>query len=61
LKDAVLYFDPSNKPAISDAIWRGLTDEKLRQELNQKSVQLIHNYDWKNTAKITLETYLNVI
>jgi len=61
LKDAVLYFNPANKREISNAIWHGLTDEKLRQKLNQKSVQLIHNYSWKNTAKITLETYLNVL
>lgn len=61
LKDAVMYFNPSNTNEMKDAIWRGLTDQNLRQELNQKSVQLIHNYSWKTTAKTTLETYLNVI
>ncbi len=61
LKDSALYFNPSNKNEMKGAIWRGLTDQNLRQELNQKSVQLIHNYSWKTTAKTTLETYLNVI
>ncbi|MDD2758065.1 MAG: glycosyltransferase family 1 protein [Patescibacteria group bacterium] len=61
LKDAVIYFDPRNPDAMATAIWRGLTDQKLRESLTQKSVQLIHNYSWITTARQTLEVYHSVI
>lgn len=61
LRDAVLYFDPRNSDDIADTIWRGLTDRQIREQLNQKSVQLIHNFSWKNTANATLEGYKNVL
>jgi glycosyltransferase involved in cell wall biosynthesis len=61
LKDAALYFDPNNQEEISAAIWRGLTDQNLRQSLTQNSVQLIHNYSWITTADRTWEVYKKVL
>lgn len=61
LNDAALYFNPKNISDIVDTIWQGLTDADLRQTLNTKSRQLIHNYSWKQTAKQTLEVYDNMV
>lgn len=61
LKDAALYFDPHNSDEMSATIWRGLTDQNLRAELTQKSVQLIHNLSWERTANTTLEQYKNLL
>jgi len=61
LKGAVLYFNPRDPAAISRAIWQGLTDQALRNDLTQKCAQLIHNYSWENTARTTSETYKKVV
>jgi glycosyltransferase involved in cell wall biosynthesis len=61
LRDSALYFDPHNYEEMAAAIWRGLTDQNLRAELTQKSVQLIHNLSWEKTAYTTLEQYRNLL
>ena len=61
LQDAALYFDPADQQQISDAIWRGLTDNSLRTKLVQAGQKVIHTYSWKNTAKLTWEVYKKMV
>ncbi len=59
LKDAALFFNPSNKNEIIEAMHRGLTDQNLRAELKLKGQNILPEYSWGKTAKKTLEIYEN--
>lgn len=61
LRDAALYFDPNDYPAMAQAIWRGLTDQTTRSQLIAGGVKLIHSYDWSTTAQKTWEVYQRVV
>lgn len=54
---AALYFNPQNSPEIEKKIIRILQDKKLRQKLIQLGLKQVRKYDWKDTAKKTLEIY----
>ncbi len=61
MNKAAAYFNPHNHEDMAATIWRGLTDQNLRETLSKNGVQLIHNYSWDKTAKATLEVYNNVL
>ncbi|MFA5127877.1 MAG: glycosyltransferase family 1 protein [Patescibacteria group bacterium] len=61
LGQAAAYFDPRDPSDMADTIWRCLIDSELRATLNKNGTQLIHNYSWKNTARATLDVYINVV
>ena len=61
LGQAAAYFDPRNPRDMADTIWHCLNDSDLRFSLNKNSTQLIHNYSWENTARATLDVYINVV
>jgi alpha-1,3-rhamnosyl/mannosyltransferase len=55
--DAVLYFDPTDVAAISDAMLRLLTDTQLREQLRAAGRLQAAKFSWKATAEATLESY----
>lgn len=61
LGNAAEYFDPHDFQAINMAISRGISDDNLRRTLKLNGEKLIHNYDWKKTARITLAVYGKVL
>ncbi|OLE51507.1 MAG: hypothetical protein AUG51_22245 [Acidobacteria bacterium 13_1_20CM_3_53_8] len=58
--DAGLLVDPFDEQAIADAIGRVIRDEKLRDELKSKGLERARLFDWRETARRTLEIYEHV-
>lgn len=52
--DAALLADPYNVNEIALAMWRALSDEKLRQDLIKKGKERVRNFSW---SKMTGEIY----
>ncbi len=61
LRDAAEYFNPEDHLSMSDAIWRGISDETLRTKLVQAGQKLIHSYSWEKAGKTTWETYQKMV
>jgi len=61
LEKAALYFDPENVSAIADALKKGLTDSKLREELAARGLKQAQKYSWASTAQLTMEGYSRAI
>ncbi len=55
--DAGLLINPTEPEAISEAMTKILSNEKLRQELIQKSLQRSSRFSWKECAKETLALF----
>jgi glycosyltransferase involved in cell wall biosynthesis len=55
--DAAYFVDPMNKQEISEAIYKFSKDENLRNEYKMKGLEQAKKFDWKKTAKETLEIY----
>ena len=51
-KEAALYFDPNNYGDIADKMMLLYKDEKLRDELIEKSKQIVSRYSWERTAEL---------
>jgi glycosyltransferase involved in cell wall biosynthesis len=58
---ALLSNNPRNSSEFSDHILQLLLDDSLRTELSKKSLVRARKFDWKKTAKETLETYKQVL
>jgi len=58
--DAALLVNPLNTQEIADAMVKLATDDKLRYDLRQRGFHQVEKFDWKKTAKETLEVYKNV-
>ena len=55
--DAGLLFDPFDTAAISDALARVVDDAGLRQHLRERGLARAAQFDWRETARRTLEVY----
>jgi len=55
--DAALMIDPFDVNAIAAAIKRVIADSDLRAELRVKGLERAKQFDWKETARQTLEVY----
>lgn len=55
--DAGLLVDPLDPAAIAQALSRVLNEPNLREELSLKGLSRSSLFDWKDTAKRTLEVY----
>jgi alpha-1,3-rhamnosyl/mannosyltransferase len=55
--EAVLTFDPDNAEAMAAQIGRLLTDEALRQKLEQAGLAQARKFSWEKTAEQTLSLY----
>ena len=58
--DAGLLVDPFDEGAIASAIARLIDDSNLRAELRVKGLKRAEMFDWRDTARRTLEVYKRV-
>jgi glycosyltransferase involved in cell wall biosynthesis len=58
--DAGLLFDPLDTDALTVAIWRLLSDDRLRQELVDKGLKRAAWFSWERAARETLDLYRRV-
>ncbi len=54
------YFDPTSINELTNALYRGLTDESLRSQLIQRGKENLGRFSWKKTAQATLKIYEDV-
>jgi len=57
MKDAGILVDPYDTDSICDGMFRVLTDDKLREELREKSLKRAMFFSWKKTARSVLSEY----
>ena len=55
--DAGLLVNPFDELAIAEGIRQVISDERLHQELRERGLHRASLYDWRNTARKTLEVY----
>ncbi len=55
--DAGLLIDPFDTDALTAALARLLDDEQLRDELRARSLRRAALYNWRDTARMTLQVY----
>jgi glycosyltransferase involved in cell wall biosynthesis len=58
--DAGLLVDPFDERAILNGIVKVLTDKNLRDDLIVRGLKRANSYDWKKTARQTLDVYEKV-
>jgi glycosyltransferase involved in cell wall biosynthesis len=58
--DAGFLFNPEDVEALTVALWRVLTDEKLRRELSEKGTKRAQTFSWERAARQTLAVYHQV-
>jgi glycosyltransferase involved in cell wall biosynthesis len=58
--DAALAVDPFNVEAIASAIRKLVNDWALRRELSVKGQERAREFNWRETARKTLEVYEEV-
>jgi len=61
LGKAVLYFNPLDVNDIAQTIKKALLNESLRKNLIEKGLKQIEKYNWRKTAKETLDLYKTII
>ena len=59
--DSVEYFNPLDIEEIAKTIDKVLKDKDLQKELIKKGLDNMKRFDWNNTAKITLEVFMNAL
>ena len=59
--DAALTVDPFDVEALADALGRLIDDDALRARLRERGLQRARDFDWRDTARMTLLTYRRVI
>jgi len=55
--DAALFFDPQSGGELKDAILKIVLDSSLRRNLIEKGKTNLGRFDWKETARKTIEVY----
>lgn len=60
LNDCALLVNPYNEDDICEALYRGMYDEALRQDMINKGLLLTSKLRWENTAKETLKIYKSI-
>lgn len=58
--DAALIVDPDNIREMSEAIYRVISDEKLKQTLIKKGYERVRKFTWEKAAQETLEVFREV-
>jgi glycosyltransferase involved in cell wall biosynthesis len=59
--DAAIFVDPTDAPAIAEAINRVLTDDNLQTSLSKKGLARSTLFTWEKCAQSTLETLENLV
>jgi glycosyltransferase involved in cell wall biosynthesis len=55
--DAALCVNPHDSTALTDAMWRSLSDTTLRQTLRQRGLERVKLFSWENAASTLLKVY----
>ena len=58
--DASLIIDPFDEQSIADGLWRMVSDAALREQLRSRGFVRCKLFDWRQTARLTLEVYEQV-
>ena len=58
--NAALLVNPYNIDEIAEAMYKVLTDQKLKEDLIKKGLERAKQFSWEKTAKETLEVYKEV-
>lgn len=58
--DASLMIDPFDEQSIADGLWRMISDAELREELRRRGFARSSLFDWRETARLTLDVYERV-
>lgn len=59
--DAALFVDPYSIDALTDGLMRLAQDGALRGTLREKGTEQAKKYDWRLTARQTIEVYRSVV
>ncbi|MHB1357182.1 MAG: glycosyltransferase family 4 protein [Anaerolineae bacterium] len=59
--DAALCIDPQDSTALADAMWQALSDNTLRQTLQQRGLGRVKQFTWENAAIALLNVYRNAV
>jgi len=58
-QSAIYVNDPKNVDQIEEAIYKGLTDQELRQDLISKGLEQVDKFSWEKSAKKCLDVLTN--
>jgi len=58
--DASLIIDPFDEQSIADGLWRMISDVALREQLRSRGFAQSSLFDWRQTARLTLDVYEQV-
>lgn len=59
-QNGALYFNPLDKDEIAGKIKEVITNQKLRQDLILKGIEVVKKYSWRKTAQETLDLYKQI-
>ena len=59
--DAALTVDPFDTDALADGLARLIDDDALRADLRERGLTRARRFDWRDTARMTLQVYRRVI
>jgi glycosyltransferase involved in cell wall biosynthesis len=59
--DAGLTVDPFDTGALTDALARLVDDDALRASLRERGLRRARSFDWRDTARMTLQVYRRVM
>lgn len=59
--DAGLMVEPTDAPALADALQRVLCNAGLRDEMCRKSILRAAQFTWQRTAELTIESYRKAV
>ena len=55
--NAGITIEPSNADSLAEAIEKVISDNKLRENMIKTGIKQVEKFNWRNTAKKTLEVY----
>ena len=59
--DAGLTVDPFDTDALAEALARLIDDDALRADLSRRGLERARHFDWRDTARMTLQVYRRVM
>jgi glycosyltransferase involved in cell wall biosynthesis len=59
--DAALTVDPLDTDALADGLARLIDDDALRADLRERGLTRARRFDWRDTARMTLQVYRRVM